>query len=247
MRVILVFPLRTIYLSSPDQEDTPDCFDFNVTITYDKSLQDGRMTTALSTSGRQRRCRGLVTGTPLLREASRKLILNVFVLTICAVSLLFSLLSLIRGNQMRLLTLHYIESNLGKELHSSEHLFFFDFWLLITIVNDCLTIGGTVIKLRLEKRIFESEYFSTCSVLLGLGGLFAWISMLRYLSFFPMYNILLLTVKRALPYLLRFSICIGLLYGGFTFCGWLVLSPYHIKFRTLSSTSECLFSPCERR
>lgn len=26
------------------------------------------------------------------------------------------------------------------------------------------------------------------------------------------------------------------------FCGWLVLGPYHVKFETLASTSETLFS-----
>lgn len=33
-----------------------------------------------------------------------------------------------------------------------------------------------------------------------------------------------------------------LIFGGFAFCGWLILGPYHIKFRSLSTTSECLFS-----
>jgi hypothetical protein len=29
---------------------------------------------------------------------------------------------------------------------------------------------------------------------------------------------------------------------GFTFCGWIVLGPYHTKFRTLSTTCDALFS-----
>lgn len=31
-------------------------------------------------------------------------------------------------------------------------------------------------------------------------------------------------------------------FRGFCFCGWVVLGPYHLKFRTLSRASECLFS-----
>jgi hypothetical protein len=30
--------------------------------------------------------------------------------------------------------------------------------------------------------------------------------------------------------------------SGFCFCGWVVLGPYHFKFRTISRTSECLFA-----
>lgn len=40
----------------------------------------------------------------------------------------------------------------------------------------------------------------------------------------------------------RFLLCAVLIYAGFTFCGWLILGPYHLKFRTLSTTSECLFA-----
>lgn len=243
LQVTVMFPMRAIYVNSLAHDDVPDCVDINVTISYDNRLHDGRMTIDLFSASRQRRCRnGVVTRKTPQRKSHEKLALNIAVLVICAISLIFSLKSIYQGNKMRLKTLHYFESNLGKTLHISEHLFFFDLWLVITIVNDGLTISGTVIKLLLEKRFFESKYFSSCSVLLGLGGLFAWTSMLRYLSFFPMYNVLLLTVKRAIPYLMRFSLCISLLFGGFCLSGWLVLSPYHVKFRSLSSTTECLFS-----
>jgi Polycystin cation channel len=53
---------------------------------------------------------------------------------------------------------------------------------------------------------------------------------------------LILTLKGALPNVVRFMICAGIVYLGYTFCGWVVLGPYHYKFKTLESTSECLFS-----
>ncbi len=65
---------------------------------------------------------------------------------------------------------------------------------------------------------------------------------LRYLGFFDTYNVLILTLKGALPNVVRFMICAGIVYLGYTFCGWVVLGPYHYKFKTLESTSECLFS-----
>ncbi|KAH9502148.1 Mucolipin-2 [Dermatophagoides farinae] len=62
---------------------------------------------------------------------------------------------------------------------------------------------------------------NSCSLFLGIGNLLVWFPLLRYFAYFQSYNILLL---------------------GFCFCGWVVLGPHHLKFRTLSSTLECLFS-----
>ena len=45
-----------------------------------------------------------------------------------------------------------------------------------------------------------------------------------------------------MPNIIRFTICVSIIYLGFVFCGWVVLGPYHFKFYSLSSTSECLFS-----
>ncbi|RXG68941.1 Mucolipin-3 [Armadillidium vulgare] len=54
--------------------------------------------------------------------------------------------------------------------------------------------------------------------------------------------VLILTIKHCIPNITRYSICTLMVFAGYAFCGWLVLGPYHIKFRSLSTTSECLFS-----
>ena len=38
-----------------------------------------------------------------------------------------------------------------------------------------------------------------------------------------------MTMKAALPKVLRFCCCAGMIYLGYTFCGWIVLGPYHEK------------------
>ena len=68
-----------------------------------------------------------------------------------------------------------------------------------------------------------------CSVLLGTGNLFVWFGVLRYLGFFRTYNMLIITLKKAFPSVLRFLLCALLIYAGFTFCGWLIFGPYHSK------------------
>ncbi|KAK7101277.1 hypothetical protein V1264_024079 [Littorina saxatilis] len=49
-------------------------------------------------------------------------------------------------------------------------------------------------------------------------------------------------MKEAFSKVMRFMVCALVMYMGFLFCGWLVLGPYHIKFRHFSTAFECLFS-----
>ncbi|XP_039107512.1 mucolipin-1 [Hyaena hyaena] len=55
-------------------------------------------------------------------------------------------------------------------------------------------------------------------------------------------QILIATLRVALPSVMRFCCCVAVIYLGYCFCGWIVLGPYHVKFRSLSMVSECLFS-----
>ena len=49
-------------------------------------------------------------------------------------------------------------------------------------------------------------------------------------------------MRNAAPNVLRFLLCGSLIYVGFVLCGWIVMSPYHYKFRSVFTTSDCLFS-----
>ncbi|XP_021149875.2 mucolipin-3 isoform X3 [Columba livia] len=55
-------------------------------------------------------------------------------------------------------------------------------------------------------------------------------------------KLLILTLRAALPNVMRFCCCAAMIYLGYCFCGWIVLGPYHVKFRSLNMVSECLFS-----
>ncbi|TTI46062.1 Rho GTPase-activating protein SYDE2 [Bagarius yarrelli] len=84
--------------------------------------------------------------------------------------------------------------------------------------------------------------YDICSILLGTGTMLVWIGMLRYMGYFKKYNILIITLRAAFPNVIRFCCCAAMIYLGYCFCGWIVLGPYHEKFRTLNTVSECLFS-----
>ncbi len=101
---------------------------------------------------------------------------------------------------------------------------------------------GSIIKELIENRNTYGDLWDYCALFLGLGNFLVYLGLLRYLEFFEKFNIPILTLKGALPNILRFTLCSSFIYLGFCFCGWAILGPYHFKFKTIWSTSECLFS-----
>ncbi|XP_029814285.1 neuropathy target esterase-like [Manacus vitellinus] len=69
--------------------------------------------------------------------------------------------------------------------------------------------------------------YDVCSILLGTSTLLVWVGVIRYLTFFQKYNILIVTLRVALPNVIRFCCCVAVIYLGYCFCGWIVLGPYH--------------------
>ncbi|MEE6506026.1 hypothetical protein FKM82_007472 [Ascaphus truei] len=113
------------------------------------------------------------------------------------------------------------------------------------VITDCLFLdpldpNQSYRNFTLKFHNFAS--YDVCSILLGTSTLLVWVGVIRYMSFFQKYNILIVTLRVALPNVIRFCCCVAVIYLGYCFCGWIVLGPYHVKFRSLSMVSECLFS-----
>ncbi|XP_020624799.1 mucolipin-3-like [Orbicella faveolata] len=113
-------------------------------------------------------------------------------------------------------------------------------WFFLIAISDSCAIIGSLMKMLID--INDNTQYTVCSIFLGIAVLLTWCGLLRYLGHFRKYNILLVTLKASAPSVLRFCVCGSLLYFGFLFCGWIVLGPYHIKFRDLWTVSECMFS-----
>ncbi|KAI2801221.1 Mucolipin-2, partial [Blomia tropicalis] len=230
------FPLRTIYLN--EESNLIRCYDLNVTIWYDNSDHDGKIPIQLTTERRVQQCKTtlnkqLPIGNQYYSTTNWPLVTNWLVIVLCSISIILCIRSLYRGQLLRIETDQFFYECFERRLTFSESMEFVDLWILMIAVNDLLIILGTTLKIRLESSdIISGAIYTNCSLMLGIGNLLVWIGMLRYLSYFKSYNILIITIRRSIPNILR----------GFCFCGWVVLGPYHLKFRTISSTSECLFS-----
>ena len=82
------------------------------------------------------------------------------------------------------------------------------------------------------------------SIILGLAVFGQWCGLLRFLSYFDKYNMLLITLRLSMPSVMRFAVCAGILYISFLLCGWLVFGPYHPKVGVCVCVCVCVCVLC---
>ncbi|XP_048394668.1 mucolipin-2-like isoform X4 [Stegostoma tigrinum] len=106
-----------------------------------------------------------------------------------------------------------------------------------TTVTECKDwkISGSLSKNTHYILIFDACVMLSCLMSLVLCSRSIILSV-------QLHKVLILTMQGALPKVLRFCCCAGMIYLGYMFCGWIVLGPYHSKFERLSTVAECLFS-----
>ncbi|XP_069983303.1 mucolipin-3 isoform X5 [Penaeus vannamei] len=255
------FQLRTIKLRVNLPFDTPECYRLTGKVVFNNHDHDGQILVELDVGAKVLECTGSVN----LVSESRTLkvwraVINVASIVICITSLCMCIRAIYRAQILKKATVVFFQRYFGKELTLEERMEFVNFWYILICINDILIIMGSFLKIGLESkalRLGRMEFvkssmmvsyegfldtWNICSLFLGLGNLLVWFGCLRYLGFFETYNVLILTLKKCFPNVLRYSICILMVFAGYCLCGWLVLGPYHLKFRSFSSTMECLYS-----
>ncbi|XP_039298120.1 mucolipin-3 isoform X1 [Nilaparvata lugens] len=239
----LRFSLKTVNYKNAGPMTPSECYQFDVKILFDNQNMDGQMLLSLDVFPIRLQCIGdikYIDGNRL--DYILRTILNVLVIIVCAISFVLCSRAIIKAQQLKMETVYFFRECYKKELSVEGRFEFWNLWYIMIIINDMLIIIGSTMKEQIEREQFVGDQWNTCSMFLGTGNLLVWFGVLRYLGFFKTYNVVILTLKKACPQVARFLLCAILIYAGFTFCGWLILGPYHLKFRSLASTSECLFS-----
>ncbi|XP_072255840.1 mucolipin-1 isoform X2 [Pyxicephalus adspersus] len=232
------FQLKAINIQTIINNELPDCYTFSITILFDNQAHSGRVKIQLDNDATIKECKDpSVFGRG---DNHSRLAFDVIVILSCILSLILCGRSIIRGLKLQNEFANFMRSRHALTVSVSERLEFVNGWYLLLIISDILTMSGTVLKIGIESKTFAS--YDVCSILLGTSTLLVWVGVIRYLSFFQKYNILIVTLRVALPNVIRFCCCAAVIYLGYCFCGWIVLGPYHVKFRSLSMVSECLFS-----
>ncbi|KAJ8964303.1 hypothetical protein NQ314_005003 [Rhamnusium bicolor] len=239
----LIFSVKTVNFKAAGRITPPNCYLFEITIKFDNEDHDGQMLLSLDAEPIRLMCKGdvqYVTNNEI--ETFLRSLLNYLVIIICIMSFILCNRAIWRALQLKRITDAFFQHRFEQPLSHHDRMKFFNLWYIMIIINDVLIIIGSAIKEQIERKEFTSDQWNVCSLFLGIGNMLVWFGVLRYLGFFKTYNVVILTFQKAAPQVARFLLCALLIYAGFTFCGWLILGPYHLKFRSLSTTSECLFS-----
>lgn len=243
VKATLTFSIKTVNLKAAGPIAPPDCYQFDIEILFDNTDHDGQMLLSLDAEPIRLHCHGDIEyKTDTVIDSALRSILNVFVILICVASLSLCARALYRARLLQKQTDTFFRVTYGYPLSQDDNMQFVNYWYIMIVLNDILLILGSILKEQIERKNFSVDQWNACSVLLGVGNMLVWFGVLRYFSFFKTYNVVILTLKQSAPKILRFLLCALMIYAGYTFCGWLVLAPYHVKFRSLATTSECLFS-----
>ncbi|XP_074191172.1 mucolipin-3 isoform X4 [Rhinolophus sinicus] len=240
LTVELKFKLKAINLQTIRHHELPDCYDFTLTITFDNKAHSGRIKISFDNDISIKECKDWHVSGSVQRNTHYMMIFDGFVILICSASLILCFRSVMRGLQLQQEFVNFFLLHYKKEISVSDRMEFVNGWYIMLIISDLLTITGSILKMEIQAKSLTS--YDVCSILLGTSTLLVWIGVIRYLSFFQKYNLLILTLQAALPNVMRFCCCAAMIYLGYCFCGWIVLGPYHAKFRSLNVVSECLFS-----
>ncbi|XP_047446087.1 mucolipin-3 isoform X2 [Mugil cephalus] len=240
LSVNVYLTLKTINLQTVRHHELPDCYDFHTMIMFDNRAHSGKINVDIVNDVAIYECRDWNVEGTSGKNDYLLLSFDSMVILACFTSFILCTRSVINGIQLQFEFNIFFHAYYNKIVTWSERMEFLNGWYILIIVSDTLTIAGSVLKIGIQTKFLTN--YDVCSILLGTATMLVWVGVIRYFGFFKKYNILILTLRAALPNVFRFCCCAAMIYLGYCFCGWIVLGPYHEKFRTLDKVSECLFS-----
>uniref|UniRef100_A0A803SNM0 Mucolipin TRP cation channel 2 n=1 Tax=Anolis carolinensis TaxID=28377 RepID=A0A803SNM0_ANOCA len=240
IQVDISFKLKGIDLQTIHDRELPDCYEFENTITFNNRAHSGKMKIFFDTDADIQECKDWNISGSIQKNTQYLLIFDGFVIVSCIASLILCTRSIILALKLQKRFVKFFLEKYKRHVCSADRLEFLNGWYVLVIVSDMMTIIGSIMKMEIKAKNLTS--YDVCSILLGTSTLFVWVGVIRYLGYFQTYNVLILTMQASLPKVLRFCCCAGMIYLGYTFCGWIVLGPYHEKFEDLNTVAECLFS-----
>ncbi|XP_053409028.1 mucolipin-3-like [Mercenaria mercenaria] len=229
------------------------CLRIEGSVEFSDLDNNGQVTVDLVTHSRRIRCRemNLKLSDWQLENASEifgtaVIVFTIISLIITALTILFAAFSFLKTKQF--MKKHYrsyyrpVDKD-EVDLPASEYSRFIKYWDIAVIVSDILTLYGTVwIVFNTVQSEWVLEILDSYTVWLGVGCVLAWISLLRFFKFHNKFHLLFSTLYRAFWDVIAYLVCVAVLYIGFWVCGYVVMAPYHVKFKTPAAAAETLFA-----
>ncbi|XP_034386126.1 mucolipin-2 isoform X1 [Cyclopterus lumpus] len=236
----ITFQLNGINLQTVRSRELPDCYSFYITITFDNQCHSGKVKIFLDIDAQSCPCQDWKISGTAQKNTHYLLVFDSFVIAVCLTSAVLCSRSIVLAVRLLQRFSRFFHENYSRKVGEDDQNEFLNGWYVLVIVSDLLAIIGSILKMEIQAKSLTN--YDVCSIFLGTSTLLVWVGVIRYLGYFQKYNVLILTMKAAFPKVLRFCCCAGMIYLGYTFCGWIVLGPYHEKFEGLSRVAECLFS-----
>ncbi|KAM9461746.1 mucolipin-2 isoform 2-T2 [Clarias gariepinus] len=236
----ITFQLKGINLQTVLSHEQPDCYTFAVSITFDNQCHSGKVKITLDIDAVSNVCSHWKISGTAQKNTHYLLVFDAFVIVVCLISSVLCIRSIFLAINLLKRFSKFCLWKYNQKVCEVDQREFLNGWYILVIISDVLAIIGSILKMEIQAKSLTS--YDVCSIFLGTSTLMVWVGVIRYLSYFQKYNVLILTMQAALPKVLRFCCCAGMIYLGYTFCGWIVLGPYHEKFEGLSRVAECLFS-----
>ncbi|XP_064846635.1 mucolipin-2 isoform X2 [Oncorhynchus masou masou] len=236
----ITFQLKGINLQTVRSHELPDCYLFFVTITFDNQCHSGKIKIFLDIDALSSACKNWTISGTAQKNTHYLLVFDGFVILVCLTSAVLCTRSIVLAVKLLQRFSRFFRENYNHKVCETDKKEFLNGWYVLVIVSDAMAIVGSILKMEIQAKSLTS--YDVCSIFLGTSTLMVWVGVIRYLGYFQKYNVLILTMKTAFPKVIRFCCCAGMIYLGYTFCGWIVLGPYHEKFEGLSRVAESLFS-----
>ncbi|XP_053549132.1 mucolipin-2 [Bombina bombina] len=228
---------RTVYT----QKDLYDSIFFAIDqIIFNNQAHSGKIKIFFDSDATIQDCKDWHISGSIQKNTHYTLVFDAFVILTCLTSLILCTRSIVLAVKLQKRFVGFFLDRYNHYVCTSDKLEFINGWYVLVIISDLMTIIGSILKMEIKAKNLTS--YDVCSLLLGTSTLLVWVGVIRYLGYFQKYNVLILTMQASLPKVLRFCCCAGMIYLGYTFCGWIVLGPYHEKFEDLNTVAECLFS-----
>ncbi|KAM3914180.1 mucolipin-2 [Leptodactylus fuscus] len=240
IKVEISFRLKGIDLQTIRVRELPDCYVFHNKITFNNQAHSGKVKIFFDSDATIQDCKDWHISGSIQKNTHYILVFDGFVILTCLTSLILCSRSIVLAVRLQRRFVRFFLQKYNRRVCSADRWEFINGWYIMVIISDLMTIIGSVMKMEIKAKNLTS--YDVCSLLLGTSTLLVWVGVIRYLGYFQKYNVLILTMQASLPKVLRFCCCAGMIYLGYTFCGWIVLGPYHEKFEDLNTVAECLFS-----
>ncbi|XP_021374138.1 mucolipin-3-like [Mizuhopecten yessoensis] len=245
LELTLDFNISSIHVDMRREEKPPECFEIIGRVTFDNYEINGQIPVILTTSINGFECQG-----DSERDATVHIILLVALSLTSLVSIIASILSgfqsVILWQKVRIFFKKRSKddkSNTYKPLSRRGTWEVLKFRDVMMTISCLLTIVGSFLKISYDVgNLTSPDKLDWCGIMLGTGCLLLLMLSLHYLAFDKMFSLLLNVLDRSASSIMRFLLCIGIMYVGFALCGWAVLGPHNIKFLSFGATFQCLLA-----